>query len=66
MHALRVRFPLPSSSPFSSFSPLHTHLTPPRNEGCTGPELQVYNPGYKDLSSVGWNDRAKSFNCAAI
>ncbi|KAF3033959.1 hypothetical protein E8E12_002603 [Didymella heteroderae] len=37
-----------------------------QNEGCTGPELQLYYPGYFDLADVGWNDRAKSFNCAAL
>ncbi|KAI0529771.1 hypothetical protein GGR58DRAFT_495699 [Xylaria digitata] len=36
------------------------------NEGCTGAELQLYYPGYFDLKTVGWNDRAKSFNCAAL
>ncbi|KAI8631756.1 hypothetical protein F5Y19DRAFT_492716 [Xylariaceae sp. FL1651] len=36
------------------------------NEGCTGAELQLYYPGYADLKAVGWNDRAKSFNCAAL
>ncbi|KAH6873310.1 hypothetical protein BKA58DRAFT_456931 [Alternaria rosae] len=36
------------------------------NEGCTGAELQLYWPGFSALSQVGWNDRAKSFNCAAL
>ncbi|KAK4183325.1 hypothetical protein QBC35DRAFT_508224 [Podospora australis] len=35
--------------------------------GCRGQELQVYNPGYEDLSAVaGWNDKAASYNCAAL
>jgi hypothetical protein len=37
-----------------------------RNEGCTGAELQLYWPGFSYLEQVGWNDRAKSFNCAAV
>ncbi|KAH7069814.1 hypothetical protein BKA63DRAFT_606165 [Paraphoma chrysanthemicola] len=36
------------------------------NVGCTGAELQLYWPGFSALSQVGWNDRAKSFNCAAL
>ncbi|KAK4220586.1 hypothetical protein QBC38DRAFT_351778, partial [Podospora fimiseda] len=35
-------------------------------EGCHGQEFQVYYPGYEDLSQTSWNDRAKSYNCAAL
>ncbi|KAK4220902.1 hypothetical protein QBC38DRAFT_513825 [Podospora fimiseda] len=34
--------------------------------GCRGQELQVYYPGYEDLSATSWNDKAKSYNCAAL
>ncbi|OJK02162.1 hypothetical protein ASPACDRAFT_40980 [Aspergillus aculeatus ATCC 16872] len=33
--------------------------------GCHGQELQIHFPGYENLAYLGWNDRAKSFNCAA-
>jgi len=36
------------------------------NSRCTGEELQVYNPGFPDLSSVGFNNKARSYNCAAV
>ncbi|KAH7063066.1 hypothetical protein B0J12DRAFT_157464 [Macrophomina phaseolina] len=35
-------------------------------ENCHGEELQVYHPGYENLSPLGWNDRVRSYNCAAI
>ncbi|KAK4458102.1 hypothetical protein QBC42DRAFT_277443 [Cladorrhinum samala] len=35
-------------------------------EGCRGEELQVYNPGYENLAATSWNDKARSYNCAAI
>ena len=35
-------------------------------EGCRGEEFQVYYPGYENLAVAGWNDKAKSYNCAAI
>ncbi|KAK9860671.1 hypothetical protein MYU51_005821 [Penicillium brevicompactum] len=34
-------------------------------ENCHGQELQVHYPGYENLSPLGWNDRVRSFNCAA-
>ena len=37
-----------------------------RQENCWGEELQVYNPGYEDLAPTGWNDKARSYNCAAL
>ncbi|KAH6851272.1 hypothetical protein B0I37DRAFT_373666 [Chaetomium sp. MPI-CAGE-AT-0009] len=33
---------------------------------CRGEELQVYHPGYENLELTGWNDKAKSYNCARI
>ncbi|KAK4034650.1 hypothetical protein C8A01DRAFT_38908 [Parachaetomium inaequale] len=35
-------------------------------ENCRGEELQVYYPGYENLANTGWNDKARSYNCAAI
>ncbi|KAF2996793.1 hypothetical protein E8E13_000357 [Curvularia kusanoi] len=58
------RFP-PGDRGVSSAGPdEHNWCTLYQNEGCTGPELQLRWPGYADLGQVGWNDRAKSFNCA--
>ncbi|KAF4218921.1 hypothetical protein CNMCM8980_008293 [Aspergillus fumigatiaffinis] len=33
---------------------------------CRGRELQIYYPGYKDLREVSFNDKAASYNCAAL
>ncbi|KAK3989604.1 hypothetical protein QBC44DRAFT_369896 [Cladorrhinum sp. PSN332] len=35
-------------------------------ENCRGEELQVYYPGYENLAATSWNDKARSYNCAAI
>lgn len=37
-----------------------------RQQNCRGRELQVYYPAYKDLREVGFNDKASSYNCAAL
>ena len=36
-----------------------------RQENCHGQELQVHFPGYENLVPLGWNDKVRSFNCAA-
>jgi hypothetical protein len=37
-----------------------------RQENCRGEELQVYHPGYENLAATNWNDKARSYNCAAL
>ena len=55
-------FRLPRHEPAA---PLLNFLLFGRQSQCHGDELQIHYPGFDDLRGKGWNNKARSYNCAA-
>ncbi|KAL4940398.1 hypothetical protein BDV06DRAFT_196716 [Aspergillus oleicola] len=59
------QFPPGDHSVSSAGADLGNWCTLYSEENCHGQELQVHYPGFEDLTYLGWNDKVRSYNCAA-